>query len=152
VHHPVMLYNIPSRAGVPLHPETVKNLSQHKKFTSIKDSSGSLDYIMEYKKVAPHIDIFCGDDGMINSMQPHDIKGLVSVVSNLYPVFTRQYVVETLQRLSYLDTEWAEKIQFLNRATNPIPVKALMQEMGLITSSYTRLPLSLQDMISTKSF
>lgn len=46
-----MLYNIPSRAGVSLHAETVRNLFSHEKFWAIKDSSGTVDTLTKYKKL-----------------------------------------------------------------------------------------------------
>lgn len=95
-HVPAMLYNIPSRAGVNLHTETVRNLSSHEKFWAIKDSSGTVDTLIEYKKVAPNIEVFCGDDNMILDMAVCGATGPVSVASNIWPRIVHKYVKQCL--------------------------------------------------------
>ncbi len=95
-HVPAMFYNIPSRAGVSLHTETVRNLSSHKKFWAIKDSSGTVGTLAQYKKVAPNIEVFCGDDNMMPDMAAKGATGLVSVASNVWPHVAHKYVKQCL--------------------------------------------------------
>ncbi|WCR57755.1 4-hydroxy-tetrahydrodipicolinate synthase [Wolbachia endosymbiont of Ctenocephalides felis wCfeJ] len=171
-HVPVMLYNIPSRAGVSLYPETVHNLSGHERFWSIKDSSGTVDTLIEYKKVAPNIEVFCGDDNMISDMANNGVAGLVSVASNVWPRVVHKYVKQCLhdephllsfQRatlksrkktttqmtedgIKSLADIWQQACKALFIASNPIPTKALLHDIGLIEHKTVRLPLSTEDL------
>ncbi|MDG7056398.1 MAG: 4-hydroxy-tetrahydrodipicolinate synthase [Wolbachia endosymbiont of Meromenopon meropis] len=164
-HVPAMLYNIPSRAGVNLHVETVYNLSSYEKFWAIKDSSSAIDSIIEYKKIAPNIEIFCGDDNMIFEMAACGATGLVSVVSNIYPRIAHKYVKQCLllsqsmviksrkkitakiakNDINSLTNIWQQICKALYIASNPIPVKVLLYNIGLIEHKTVRLPLSTQD-------
>uniref|UniRef100_A0A1A9WJ63 4-hydroxy-2-oxoglutarate aldolase, mitochondrial n=1 Tax=Glossina brevipalpis TaxID=37001 RepID=A0A1A9WJ63_9MUSC len=85
-HVPAMLYNIPSRAGINLHAETVHNLSDLEKLWAIKDSSGTVGTLAQYKKVAPNIEVFCGDDNSIPDMTAKDAAGLHSQHSQKYNI------------------------------------------------------------------
>lgn len=170
-HVPAMFYNIPSRAGVSLHAETVRNLSSHEKFWAIKDSSGTVDTLAQYKKVAPNIEVFCGDDNMISGMAAKGAAGLVSVASNIWPRVVHKYVKQCLnsslsfQRVTLKSrrkattqmTEndvksstdiWQQACKALFTASNPIPTKALLHDIGLIEHKTVRLPLSTEDLPS----
>ncbi len=167
-HVPAMLYNIPSRTGVSLHVETVRNLSSHEKFWAIKDSSGIINTLINYKKVAPNIEVFCGDDNMILEMAAYGAAGLVSVASNLWPYIVHKYVKQCLllfQRIALeskkeattkvIENEvksstsiWQQACKTLCIASNPIPTKALLHDIGIIKHKTVRLPLSTEDLSS----
>ncbi|MGL9717759.1 MAG: 4-hydroxy-tetrahydrodipicolinate synthase [Wolbachia sp.] len=170
-HVPAMLYNIPSRAGVNLHVETVRNLSSHEKFWAIKDSSGTVDTLVEYKKVAPDIEVFCGDDNVILDMAACGATGLVSVASNIWPHVAHEYVKQCLLSFQHMTLEskkkttaqtveddaksstnvWQQACKALFIASNPIPTKALLHDIGLIEHKTVRLPLSTQDLPSVET-
>ncbi|MGL9732999.1 MAG: 4-hydroxy-tetrahydrodipicolinate synthase [Wolbachia sp.] len=170
-HVPAMLYNIPSRAGVNLHTKTVRNLSSHEKFFAIKDSSGTVDTLIEYKKVAPNIEVFCGDDNMISDMAAFGAIGLVSVASNIWPHVTHKYVKRCLLSFQNMTLEskkktttqmtgdnikssmdiWQQVCKELFIASNPIPIKALLHDIGLIEYKTVRLPLSTEDLPSIET-
>ena len=152
-NHSVILYNIPGRAGIKLHPEVVKNLSAHPRFVAIKDSGGTIEGLREYKIAAPEIAIFCGDDNMMNSMAAEGAVGLISVASNVWASEIKIYVENCLsihtQKLSsnqILNLNKAFKALF--SASNPIPIKALMKAVGIVRSDCLRLPLSREDLNS----
>lgn len=147
-HVPAMFYNIPSRAGVSLHTETVCNLSSHERFWAIKDSSGTVDTLIKYKKVAPNIEVFCGDDDMMHDMATHGTAGLVSVASNVWPHVAHEYVKQCLNGKSLHTDVWQQACKALFIASNPIPTKALLHDIGLIEHRTVRLPLSTQDLPS----
>ncbi|WP_341808593.1 4-hydroxy-tetrahydrodipicolinate synthase [Wolbachia endosymbiont (group E) of Neria commutata] len=147
-HLPAMLYNIPSRAGVNLHSETVRNLSNHDKFWAIKDSSGTIDTLIEYKKIASNIEVFCGDDSMMPAMSAMGASGLVSVASNLWPHEVHKYAKKCLSGESWETNVWLKAFKALFTASNPIPVKALLHDIGFIEHNTVRLPLSTQDLLS----
>ena len=149
--HPVMLYNIPGRAAVTLHAETVKNLQQHEKFVAIKDSSGTIESIVEYKIAAPDIAVFCGDDYMAPSMAAEGAVGLVSIAANAWPVATRHYAEQALSGDPMSSKIWWQATKALFSASNPVPIKALMKDTQMITYDTVRLPLSLLDLPSRKT-
>ncbi|QOD38677.1 4-hydroxy-tetrahydrodipicolinate synthase [Candidatus Wolbachia massiliensis] len=150
-HVPAMLYNIPSRAGVSLHAETVCNLSSHEKFWAIKDSSGTVDTLAHYKKVAPNIEVFCGDDNMISDMAAKGAAGLVSVASNIWPHVVHEYAKQCLSGKNPQVSVWQQACKALFIASNPIPTKALLHDIGLIEHRTVRLPLSTQDLPSIET-
>ncbi|WP_375315794.1 4-hydroxy-tetrahydrodipicolinate synthase [Wolbachia endosymbiont (group A) of Colletes cunicularius] len=149
-HVPAMLYNIPSRAGINLHPETVHNLSDHEKLWAIKDSSGTVGTLAQYKKVAPNIEVFCGDDNMISDMAAYGAAGLVSVASNVWPRIAREYVKQCLSGKNFQADSWQQACKALFIASNPIPTKALLHDIGLIEHQTVRLPLSTEDLPSVE--
>lgn len=150
-HMSAMLYNIPSRAGISLHAETVCNLSSHEKFWAIKDSSGTVDTLTQYKKVAPNIEVFCGDDNMIFDMAAHGAVGLVSVASNIWPHVVHKYVKRCLGGKKPQESVWQQACKALFIASNPIPTKALLYDIGLIEHKTVRLPLSTKDLPSIEA-
>ena len=150
VDKPAMIYNIPSRAGIKLHSETVMNLAQHERFWAIKNS-GDLESLIEYQDAAPHIKIFCGDDYMMPAMAALKAVGLVSVAANAWPESTKRYAEKCLKGLKLSSNIWWEAGNSLFTASNPIPIKALMKDVGLIAHDSVRLPLSIEDLPSRKT-
>ncbi|OEY87183.1 4-hydroxy-tetrahydrodipicolinate synthase [Wolbachia pipientis] len=147
-HVPAMLYNVPSRTGIKLYHETVSNLSKHNKFWAIKDSSGTINTVIEYKDAASHVELFCGDDNMMPAMASIGATGLVSVASNLWPYATYEYVKRCLNGDKSLQNTWWHACKALFTASNPIPVKVLLRDLGLIEYDTVRLPLSTNDLPS----
>lgn len=146
--HECMLYNIPSRAGANLLPQVISNLSQHKKFVAIKDSSGIINTGIDYQLIAPHIKIYCGDDNMMPAMAIHGTSGLVSVVSNAWPDATKKYLELCLSGTKIDVSVWWKACDLLFSTTNPIPIKALLKYLQIIENDIVRLPLSNQDLPS----
>lgn len=143
---PCMLYNIPSRAGVKLYAEVVENLMQHDKFWAVKDSSGNVNSIAEYKILSPEVEVFCGDDYMMPAMVAFGASGLISVGSNVWPKAVRSYVKGLISGVDVDLKVWWHAFKSLLTASNPIPIKALMSEIGLISSAEVRLPLHADDL------
>jgi len=147
----VVLYNIPGRAGVSLYPEVIKNLAQYQNRIAIKDSSGTIDTLVQYRMAAPRIAIFCGDDYMLPAAAAEGAVGLISVASNIWPTATRIYVRKVLDGQRLESKVWWRASRALCSVSNPVPVKALMQSLGLIKCGETRLPLNAEDLISLDS-
>jgi 4-hydroxy-tetrahydrodipicolinate synthase len=145
---PVMLYNVPGRAGVKLSAETLKNLGHHPKLWGLKEASGSVEEMKNYKAHAPNVDIYCGDDALLYEFCEAGACGVVSVASNVWPEMTNLYTKKCLQqRLSNEDRKmWREASDTLFLASNPVPVKRLMYELGKISSAQMRLPLVSDDL------
>lgn len=148
---PCMLYNVPSRTGCPLNLKAVRRLSSHPYFWAIKEASGSADRFREYVEAARDVQVFCGDDVMMDDLAPLGANGLVSVASNLWPEATRTYAEMAVNRtLSESDVRlWKEASEALFVAANPIPTKHMLARMGVIASDTVVLPLHADDMPSS---
>lgn len=139
---PCMIYNIPSRTGIELTTEVVESLKQHPKFWSVKEASGKLSTYQQFRRAAPDIPLFSGDDAMVAFFKPAGCAGLVSVAANVWPEQTALYVQKSLTG----DTDelfplWNRVVEALFSASNPIPAKLLLHQKGLIETPELRLPL-----------
>ena len=142
---PVILYNVPSRTGCNLLPETVSVLADHPKICGIKEASGNMSQVMDlFATCGDRLDIYSGEDGLIQPMMAMGGMGCVSVLSNVMPRET----VALADRMFAGDFAGAAKLQCkllplihsLFSEVNPIPVKAALSEMGFC-ENYVRLPL-----------
>jgi len=137
-----MIYNIPSRTGIDLTVEVVETLKDHSNFWSIKEASGKLSSYQQFRRKAPAIPLFSGDDALIAFFKPAGCAGLVSVAANVWPEETALYVEKCLSG----DTDslfplWNRAVEVLFSVSNPIPVKLLLHHKGEIGSAELRLPL-----------
>lgn len=146
--HPAILYNIPGRSAIKLHPESVAKLATHKNCAAIKDSGGTIDSLVDYAIAAPNVALYCGDDYLMPSMASEGAIGLISVASNVWAKETRCYVKQALEGIKHQDKLWWQACKALFSASNPIPVKALLKELGMIECDTVRLPLSRDDLFS----
>lgn len=144
---PCMLYNVPSRTGVKLHPSVPARLAEE--FThllGVKEASGSIEEFKAFRKAAPTVNFYSGDDGMTPAFSAEGGVGLVSVASNVWPYETRKYVDLCLQgETQNLFPLWKTATDTLFKAPNPIPAKVLLRHKKWIPNDTVRLPLSLGD-------
>lgn len=145
--HPVMIYNHPGRTGVSIAPEVIQKLSVYKNFVAIKEASGTPETFMAYKKSAPHISLFAGDDAMMATLAPLGAVGLISTASNAWPEAVKLYVQQCLaaQQTEASQQLWQNAGDALSIATNPAPIKVLLHLMGYIRSAELLPPLSCLD-------
>jgi 4-hydroxy-tetrahydrodipicolinate synthase len=143
---PCMLYNVPGRTGCSLNIQTVSSLKDHPNFWAIKEASGSPIDFEKYVKASSPKKVYSGDDGMLPEYAPLDCKGLVSVASNCWPKQTNLYTNLTLSNELGEDHQWQKWSNDLFLASNPVPVKVLMAETGMINSPICRAPLNHNDM------
>jgi len=143
---PVMLYNIPGRTNVNLLPETVQRLSELKQITSIKEATGDLGQMAKVISLtSPDFHLLSGDDNLTLPVLSIGGKGVVSVVSNLFP----RACVDMVSLYMRGDTTASQKIYykllsvFINAfiETNPIPIKAAMSWFGYCDNEL-RLPMT----------
>lgn len=148
---PCMIYNIPSRTGVKLFPEVLKELQPHENLWSVKEASGSIDEFQQFRKAVPSLPLFSGDDGLMPFFSAAGASGLVSVASNIWPKETKLYVEKCLKGDTVsLFPIWTDAVKALFSASNPIPLKVLMKEKGLIDTSVLRLPLTDKELLNTE--
>lgn len=142
---PCMLYNVPSRTGVTIAPQTVYELSKTENIVAVKEASGSLSQTM---KMVQHcgdaIDIYSGNDDLIVPMLAVGAKGVVSVLANVAPEQTHdiceKFFAGDVAGAAKMQYEAMELIDALFCDVNPIPVKEAMNLMGYGVGPL-RLPL-----------
>ena len=146
---PVILYNVPGRTGVNLLPETVIRIwkAHPDKIIGIKEASGNLDqikHLIDLKNSLPSreglglgLSIISGDDGIACDVMEAGGAGLISVASNAFPEDFWHIVHD---KDSALQAKYQEMIHLLFAEGNPVGIKAVLAERGLISNSL-RLPL-----------
>ncbi|MBL4910251.1 MAG: 4-hydroxy-tetrahydrodipicolinate synthase [Alteromonadaceae bacterium] len=147
---PCMLYNVPSRSGIEIPLQTVKNLKDHPNFWAMKEASGDINKFLAYREALPHIALFSGEDGMMPYLANAGAKGLVSVCANAWPEATKRYVELSLaSEIKTLFPLWHNAIASLFSVANPIPVKVLMHCQNEISQPNLRAPLTHLELGST---
>ena len=146
---PCMLYNVPGRTAVPMSVEAVTRLNTHRNFWAIKEASGSVDKFKEYLKAAGGKGVYCGDDALMADFANAGSAGLVSVASNAWPKETHLYVDQCLKKTFDAKELWTKASNSLFVCSNPVPVKRLLAERGVIKTPVMMAPLSHEDMLSS---
>lgn len=140
---PVVLYNVPGRAGKEIPLETVVRLAGHPMVAAIKEAAGSVDRVSAILN-ACELTVLSGDDSLALPMISVGASGVISVASNVIPDVMANMV--RLARLDkFTDARELHRLYYplfrdLFIDTNPIPVKAALAMMGRIQPTY-RLPL-----------
>lgn len=141
---PVCLYNVPSRTGVNIDVDVLKELAKIDNVVAIKEASGNISYAAKIAAQVPNLTIYSGNDDMIVPIMSLGGKGVISVVSNILPLDTHNiceyYLKGETDKSRDLQLKMLELINDLFIEVNPIPVKAAMNLMGL-PSGMLRLPL-----------
>jgi len=142
---PLILYNVPSRTGVNIEPETYAKLADHPMISGIKEANGNISKIVQTAQlVGDKLDIYSGNDDQIVPILSMGGKGVISVLSNPMPKKTVEicdkFFAGDLKGAAALQCELLPLINALFSEVNPIPVKAAMSAMGFC-ENYLRLPL-----------
>lgn len=145
VNIPMILYNVPSRTGVNITPETVCTLAEHKNIVAIKEASGNISQIAKIAALCgDKIDIYSGNDDQIVPIMALGGKGVISVLSNCVPKETHDICQLCLENKYDEARALANKyLDFANTLfidVNPIPVKEALNIMGFEVGE-CRLPL-----------
>lgn len=143
-HLPVVLYNIPSRTGVDLQPASVAAIARaHPNVIAIKEAGTSLERVQELVALGA-VDVLLGEDGWIVDGLHRGALGVVGVAANLAPKLVANLVHSLLERKGEGAPAHVERLAPLVSAlfleTNPAPLKAALERMGLC-SGELRLPL-----------
>jgi 4-hydroxy-tetrahydrodipicolinate synthase len=146
VEIPIILYNIASRTGVNIEPETIVKLARDcKNILGVKEASGNLDQMSRIKALCPeNFDLISGDDSLTLPILAIGGVGIISVVANIVPKDVAELVAEfqrgNLKRAQELHYKLFPLIKAMFIETNPIPVKTAMGLMGLCSADL-RLPM-----------
>ena len=136
VHTPIILYNVPSRTGCNLMPETIAYLAEHtENVRAVKEASGNISQIAKVKALAgDQIDLYSGNDDQIVPLLSLGGIGVISVLSNVAPRQTHEicqaWFDGEIEKSARLQLEALELIDALFCEVNPIPVKTAMNLMG----------------------
>ena len=142
---PVILYNVPSRTGVNITPDTYVRLAEHENIVAVKEASGDISQITDLMaKTNGNLDLYSGNDDQIVPLLSVGGIGVISVLSNLLPRQTHDMVMAYLsgdtKKAAEMQLYYNELIRALFCEVNPVPVKAAMSFMGF-GENYLRSPL-----------
>jgi 4-hydroxy-tetrahydrodipicolinate synthase len=146
VHIPLIIYNIPSRTGSKIEPETLARLAEVKNIAGVKEATGSIDQAIEvFRLCGDGLEVYSGEDSLTFSLMALGGKGVISTVANVAPREMSQLTRACFEG----DWEKGRSIQFqliplirsLFIETNPIPVKTALSLMGKCRGDL-RLPMT----------
>ncbi|MGB4589859.1 MAG: 4-hydroxy-tetrahydrodipicolinate synthase [Clostridiaceae bacterium] len=142
---PIILYNVPGRTSVDLKPETVIELSKIHNILGLKEASGDVARIRPLAEALPaDFMIYAGNDGEIVDVLESGGHGVISVLANIVPKevhqITEDYFSGNLEAARRSQDSYQKLIDALFSDTNPVPVKAAMNYMGMEVGGL-RLPL-----------
>ena len=146
VNVPIILYNVPSRTGTRLAPQTVVDLCHEvPNIVGVKDATGDISEVAELMSLAKGtVDVYSGNDDQIVPVLSLGGKGVISVLSNILPKETHDMVASYLagdtKKAMNLQREALPLVDALFSEVNPIPVKKAMNLMGMNVGSL-RSPL-----------
>lgn len=141
---PVILYNVPSRTGLNILPDTLIRIAEHPHIAGIKEASANIEQITEMARICPHISLYSGNDDHILPVLSVGGVGVISVAANVVPRLVHDLCAHWFEG----DAQGARTLQFrinplvkaLFLETNPSPVKTALNLIG-IEAGPVRLPL-----------
>ena len=145
VSTPIILYNVPSRTGCEIKPETYAELAKHKMIYAAKEATGNLSSIAKTISLVPEdFAIYSGNDDQITPIMSLGGKGVISVLSNILPQVAHDIAQTALdgdfKKSAELQLKYLELCNAMFMDVNPIPVKAAMRLIGIDVGPL-RLPL-----------
>lgn len=145
VDAPIIVYNVPSRTGVNILPETYAELAKHPNIVAAKEANGDIASVVKTKYLCgDNLDIYSGNDDQIVPMLSVGGAGVISVLSNVAPADTHkmcaEYLAGNVDIARDLQVKYIALINALFSDVNPIPVKEAMNIMGMEVGP-CRLPL-----------
>ena len=146
VEIPIVIYNIASRTGVNIEPETFARLAHVRNIAAVKESSGSLEQMSRIKALCGNkIALISGDDALTLPVLAIGGTGVISVIANIVPEqvakLVRAFQQRNLKEAQRLHEHLLSLTKMLFVETNPIPVKTAMGLMKLIPDASLRLPM-----------
>lgn len=145
VDAPIILYNVPSRTGVNMLPETCAELAKHPNIIGLKEANGDIGSVVKTKHLCgDDLAIYSGNDDQIVPLLSVGGDGVISVLSNLLPKETHDmcqlFFDGDIAASRDLQIKYITLINALFSDVNPIPVKEAMEILGMEVGP-CRLPL-----------
>lgn len=142
---PIILYNVPSRTGVDIKPETYLELSKHERIVGAKEANGDISSVAKTISLCgPDFAMYSGNDDQVTALMSLGGKGSISVLSNILPEVAHnipaKFLAGDYEGSRKLQLEYLDLCNNLFIDVNPIPVKEAMNMMGMDVGD-CRLPL-----------
>ena len=133
---PIILYNVPSRTGLNLLPETLAELAKLPRINGVKEASGNISQVMKIRALCgDDINIWSGNDDQIPAVMACGGKGVISVLANICPKETHDMAMAYLngepKKCTDMMAKYLELANALFVEVNPIPVKVACNMMGM---------------------
>lgn len=145
VSTPIIVYNVPSRTGVNIAPETYKALAEHKNIVAVKEASGNISEFNKSISLCGELDFYSGNDDQTVSMMAYGAKGVISVVSNIIPdimkKITELCLIDDYKSASELHKKYLNLMNSMFCEVNPIPIKSACNQLFHFSKAL-RLPLT----------
>ncbi len=142
----IVLYNVPGRTGLNISEQALDKIGEIPEVTAVKEATGSISRLIDYLSVVgERFDFMSGDDFTIVPFISMGGKGVISVLSNIFPKETVEMTQAALngdfKKASAMQIWFNRLIHSLFIESSPIPVKTLMSKIGLIQDKF-RSPLA----------
>ncbi len=146
VNSPIIVYNVPSRTGFNMTPETLLALSSHPNIAAMKEASANISQISEMVRLCGNsVDMYLGNDDHVFPCLALGAIGVISVVANIAPRDTHDmvatYLTGNINASRQLQFKLAPLVKVLFNEVNPIPVKEALNLMSFEMGE-PRLPLT----------
>lgn len=142
---PIIIYNVPSRTGLDIKPETYFELSKIKNIVATKEASGDISKVLKIRSLCKNnLNIYSGNDDQILPILSLGGLGVISVLSNVIPKYTvnmvKNYFNKNIKEAENMQIEVSRLIELLFKELNPIPVKEGLNICGYEVGK-PRMPL-----------
>lgn len=142
---PIIVYNVPSRTGMTILPETYVELAKHPMINSVKEASGNLEKIkLAVEAANGELNFYSGNDDQIVEIMEMGGLGVISVLSNVMPKEAKELTESMLngdcEKAKSMQNKYMPLIKALFSDVNPIPVKEAMHMLGYCEQEM-RMPL-----------
>lgn len=138
---PVIVYNVPSRTGLNMQPETLAAIASHPNIIAMKEASGNMVQIMDMIRLCgDRIAFYSGSDELTAPFRAIGGKGVISVAANIAPDLMRDMSHLPIDQATALNIQALPLINALFSEVNPIPIKAAAAMLGMCKNEL-RLPL-----------
>ena len=143
---PIIVYNVPSRTGMNIKPETYKELSQHENIVGVKEADPNISKLIKSRALCGEdLGFYIGNDDLIAVSAYLGCKGVISVLSNILPNYTHNMTITAIEgnldKSNVMQCQVIELIDSLFSDVNPIPIKTAMKILGY-DIGYLRGPLT----------
>ncbi len=145
LNKPVIVYNVPTRTGMNIQPQTYKKLAQHENIIGVKEADANISKLIKSMVISENkLDFYIGNDDLISVAASLGCKGVISVLSNILPSYTHEMTVCGIngesEKCAAMQKRVMELVECLFVDVNPIVIKEVMNRAGMDVGK-CRLPL-----------
>lgn len=143
---PIIIYNVPTRTGINVEPETYKTLSEHPNIQATKEANASITHVSKVAALCGgKLDIYSGNDDLTLPIMALGGKGVISVLANIMPfemhMLCQHFFDGEIEKSKDMQLELLKIMNAMFMEVNPIPVKTAASMLGLCGENF-RLPMT----------